>query len=188
MSLLDHPEAQALLNDAILSPETVRGCADRLTGFFQRYLPKFYRIEQRENATTVIRGLLSGLERMTWEPIVIEAGLPRKPIQSFVVAGQWGGEGVMTELRLQWPKPNIHVMSRKVAEHPSREPPRAHPGCRQMFSIAVSFLSVFAVNNPAFSGVHAPFSGSLILNIRLHPGWALTRKHNRLSILPWYRQ
>ena len=47
MSLLDHPEAQALLNDATVSPDTVRDCADRLTGFLQRYLPRFYRVEQR---------------------------------------------------------------------------------------------------------------------------------------------
>jgi SRSO17 transposase len=86
MSLLDHPEAQALLDDAILSPDTVRSCADRLTDFLQRYLPKFYRVEQRENAATVIRGLLSGLERKTCEPIATEAGLPRKPIQFFVGA------------------------------------------------------------------------------------------------------
>jgi SRSO17 transposase len=99
MSLLDHPEAQALLNDAILVPETVRDCAERLTGFLQRYLPKFYRVEQRENATLVIRGLLSGLERKTCEPIAIQAGLPRKPIQFFVGAGKWDDEAVMTELR-----------------------------------------------------------------------------------------
>ena len=41
MSLLEHPEAQALLNDATVSPDTVRDCTDRLTGFLQRYLPKF---------------------------------------------------------------------------------------------------------------------------------------------------
>jgi len=63
MSLLEHPEAQALLNDATVSPDTVRDCTDRLAGFLRRYLPKFYRIEQRANATTVIRGLLSGMER-----------------------------------------------------------------------------------------------------------------------------
>jgi SRSO17 transposase len=100
MSLLEHPEAQALLNDATVSPDTVRDCTDRLTDFLQRYLPKFYRTEQRENATLVIRGLLSGLERKTCEPIAIEAGLPRKPIQFFVGAGQWDDEAVMAELRL----------------------------------------------------------------------------------------
>jgi SRSO17 transposase len=99
MSLLDQPEAQDLLNDAILTAEDVAGCADRLTGFLQRYLPHFYRREQRQNATTVIRGKISGLERKTCEPIAIQAGLPRKPIQSFVGAGKWDDEAVMTELR-----------------------------------------------------------------------------------------
>jgi hypothetical protein len=36
MSLLDHPEAQALLNDATVFPDTVRDCADHLTGFLER--------------------------------------------------------------------------------------------------------------------------------------------------------
>ena len=63
MSLLDHPEAQALLNDATVLPDTVQDCADHLTGFLERYLPKFSRAEQRQNATRVLRGLLSGLER-----------------------------------------------------------------------------------------------------------------------------
>jgi SRSO17 transposase len=99
MSLLDHPEAQALLNDAIVPAEAVRGCSDRLTAFLQRYLPRFYRVEQRATATLVIRGHLSGLERKTCEPIAIEAGLPRKPIQFFVGAGKWDDEAVMDELR-----------------------------------------------------------------------------------------
>jgi SRSO17 transposase len=99
MSLLEQPEAQALLDDATVSADTVRGCTDRLTGFLQRYLPKFYRAEQRANATTVIRGLLSGLERKTCEPIAIEAGLARKPIQFFVGSGRWDDEAVMAELR-----------------------------------------------------------------------------------------
>jgi hypothetical protein len=59
MSLLDHPEAQALLADAIVTPAEVRGCQDRITTFLQRYLPRFYRAEQRTHATLVIRGLLS---------------------------------------------------------------------------------------------------------------------------------
>jgi SRSO17 transposase len=99
MSLLDHPEAQALLNDAALAPETVTDCAGRLTSFLQRYLPRFARVEHRHNATLVVRGLISGLERKTCEPIAIEAGLPRKPIQFFVGAGKWDDEAVMIELR-----------------------------------------------------------------------------------------
>jgi SRSO17 transposase len=100
MSLLDRPEAQALLNDANLTADAVRGCADRLTGFLRRYLPHFYRVEQRGNATLVIRGLISGLERKTAEPIAAAAGVPRKPIQFFVGSGRWDDEAVMNELRL----------------------------------------------------------------------------------------
>jgi SRSO17 transposase len=99
MSLLDHPEAQSLLADAVLTPEQVRGFQDRLTAFLQRYLPRFYRIEQRGNAALVIRGLLSGLHRKTCEPIAVEAGVHRKPIQLFVGAGRWDDEAVMAELR-----------------------------------------------------------------------------------------
>ena len=46
MSLLDHPDAQALLADAAVTPDQVRGCQDRLTAFLERYLPRFYRAEQ----------------------------------------------------------------------------------------------------------------------------------------------
>ena len=74
-------------------------CHDRLTAFLQRYLPHFYRAEQRRNAALVIRGLLSGLPRKTCEPIAVEAGVHRKPIQFFVGAGKWDDEAVMAELR-----------------------------------------------------------------------------------------
>jgi SRSO17 transposase len=99
MSLLDHPEAQALLADAVVTPDAVRDRADRLTAFLRRYLPRFYRVEQRATATLVIRGRLGGLERKTSEPIAIEAGLPRKPVQFFVGSGKWDDEAVMAELR-----------------------------------------------------------------------------------------
>src|SRR3954454_15816909 len=101
MSLLDHLEAQALLADSTLSPEAVEGCQDRLTAFLQRYLPLFYRIEQRAHAATVIRGLLSRLERKTCEPIASQAGLHRKTLQTFVGAGAWDDDAVLTELRQQ---------------------------------------------------------------------------------------
>jgi SRSO17 transposase len=99
MSLLEHPDAQALLADAVITPDQVQSCQDRLTAFLQRYLPRFYRAEQRAHATLVIRGLLSGLRRKTCEPIAVEAGVHRKPIQSFVGAGKWDDEAVMAELR-----------------------------------------------------------------------------------------
>jgi SRSO17 transposase len=87
------------LSDAVLRSATVRGCAERLTVFLERYLPLFYRREQRTNAALIIRGLLSGLERKSCEPIAIQAGLHRKPVQFFVGAGKWDDEAVMSELR-----------------------------------------------------------------------------------------
>src|SRR5881394_2517756 len=99
MSLLEHPDAQALLADAVVTPDEVRGCQDRITTFLQRYLPRFYRAEQRTHATLVIRGLLSGLQRKTCEPIAVQAGVHRKPIQFLVGSGKWDDEAVMAELR-----------------------------------------------------------------------------------------
>jgi SRSO17 transposase len=99
MSVLDHPTAQALLADAEVSAATVAGCRRRLEGFLRRYLPRFYRVEQHDLARVVLAGKLSGLQRKTSEPIAVQAGRPRKPIQHFVGAGGWDDEGVMAELR-----------------------------------------------------------------------------------------
>jgi SRSO17 transposase len=99
MSLLDCPEAQALLADAEVSAAAVRSCSERLQRFLQRYLPCFYRQEQRELAEVVVQGKLSKLERKTSEPIAYLADRQRKPVQHFVGAGSWDDEAVMAELR-----------------------------------------------------------------------------------------
>lgn len=99
MSLLEHPKAQALLQDAELSASAVRGCRDRLTKFLQRYLPLFYREEQRELAEVVLQGRLSNLQRKTSEPIAYAADRQRKPVQHFVGAGKWDDESIVAELR-----------------------------------------------------------------------------------------
>jgi SRSO17 transposase len=98
-SLLERPQAQALLADAEVSAAAVRGCRQRLERFLQRYLPRFYREEQRELAQVVLQGKLSKLERKTAEPIAYLADRPRKPVQHFVGAGRWDDEAVMAELR-----------------------------------------------------------------------------------------
>jgi SRSO17 transposase len=67
--------------------------------FLERYLPLFYRKEQRENARLVIEGRLTHLERKTCEPIARQAGVQRKPVQQFVGAGKWDDEAVMGEVR-----------------------------------------------------------------------------------------
>ena len=100
MSVLEMPEARSLLEDAVLEPGRISGCRQRMARFIGRYLPLFYRQEQRGNALLVMQGLLSGLERKTCEPIARAAGVPRKPIQFFVGNGKWDDEAVMTELRV----------------------------------------------------------------------------------------
>jgi SRSO17 transposase len=99
MSLLEHPRAQALLTDAEVSAAAVADCRLRLECFLQRYLPRFYRVEQHELARVVLQGKLSHLPRKTSEPIAYQAGRPRKPVQHFVGAGGWDDEAVLTELR-----------------------------------------------------------------------------------------
>src|SRR5207247_3896247 len=94
MDILEHPEAQALLGDADLTAAEVRSCEDRLEKFVGRYLPCFYRAEQRAHARTILRGKLTGLERKTTEPIAAQAGQARRPPRVFAGAGGWGGGAV----------------------------------------------------------------------------------------------
>ena len=98
-TLLEDPRAQALLADARVTAGQVAGCRQTLDLFIEKYLPFFYRTEQRDNARIVIRGLLSGLQRKTAEPIAREEGVPRKPLQVFVGSGKWDDDAVMGELR-----------------------------------------------------------------------------------------
>ena len=110
MTILEHPQAQELLEAATLTHEAVGACASRLTEFLARYLPLFARSEQRAHAATVIQGKLSGLERKTSEPVATQAGIPRKPIQSFVGWGAWDDEAVTAEIRAhvrrEWADPD----------------------------------------------------------------------------------
>ena len=98
-TILEHPEAQALLDAATITPAEVNACARRLHAFLPRYLSLFKRSEQRDNATLILEGKLSGLDRKTSEPIANQAGVPRKPLQAFVGAGAWDDEAVMAEIR-----------------------------------------------------------------------------------------
>jgi len=98
MDIIDHPAAQPLLQDAQLSASAVRSCADQLPAFIQRYLPCFYRDEQRHHARTILEGKLSGLQRKTTEPIAIQARQKRRPLQLFVGDGGWDDDAVLAEL------------------------------------------------------------------------------------------
>jgi SRSO17 transposase len=99
MSLLHTPEALALLEEAVVPVQAVQGGLRRLAGFIERYLPRFYRTEQRELACVVLEGRLSNLERKTNEPIARQARRPRRPVQKFVGAGKWDDDAVLAELR-----------------------------------------------------------------------------------------
>ena len=61
---------------------------------------RFYRVEQAGHAAIYIEGLLSDLARKTCEPIAIDHGQHRKPLQHFVGAGLWDDEKVLEELQL----------------------------------------------------------------------------------------
>jgi SRSO17 transposase len=98
MTILDNPQTQTLLQDAELSAEDVASCTAHLTPFVQRYLPHFRRDEHRQHAFTLLRGKLTDLDRKTTEPIAIEAGRKRRPLQLFVGAGGWSDDAVRAEL------------------------------------------------------------------------------------------
>jgi SRSO17 transposase len=99
MTILEHPQALALLQDATVSADAVRSCADALTAFARRYLPLFHRSEQRDHALTMLRGKLTALQRKTTEPIAAQAGLKRRNLQLFVGDGGWHDDPVLAELR-----------------------------------------------------------------------------------------
>jgi len=99
MTLLEHPHAQTLLQDAVLRPADLASCSLHLQQFVQRYLPCFYREEQRRHAQAILQGKLTGLQRKTTEPIAHQAGLQRRPLQLFVGAGKWDDHAVLAAMR-----------------------------------------------------------------------------------------
>ncbi len=98
-TILEDPQAQELLAQTEVEPGTVRRCGQHLTRFIRRYLPFFYREEQRQHAEIILQGKLSGLKRKTTEPVAIEVGCKRRPLQLFVGAGGWDDDAVLGELR-----------------------------------------------------------------------------------------
>jgi SRSO17 transposase len=98
MSLLEHPQAQALLQDAVLTSAAVVSCRERLEEYLQRYLPWFYRQEQRDAARVILQGKFTNLQRKTSEPIARQAKLKRRPLQHFVGAGKWDDQAVLRQL------------------------------------------------------------------------------------------
>jgi len=99
MTILEHPEAQAILNDAILTVEQVQDIATRIEPFLQRYLPLFQRTEQRTNAQHIFEGKLTSLSRKTAEPIAHHLGVRREVLQDFLGVSPWSDSLILGELR-----------------------------------------------------------------------------------------
>jgi SRSO17 transposase len=97
-TLLEHPKAQALLEEATVAPAMVRSCEGELNRFVQRYLPLFARPEHREHAQTILEGKFKSMDRKTTEPIARLAGQKRRPLQHFVGAGHWNDDIVLARL------------------------------------------------------------------------------------------
>ena len=57
MTILEHPDAQALLADATLSADAVRSCADSSVRLRRHATCRcFHRSEQRDHALTILAG------------------------------------------------------------------------------------------------------------------------------------
>jgi SRSO17 transposase len=182
--LLKHPQAQELLADATLAPAAVRGCQGRLEQFLARYLPWFYRREQRAHAVLVVQGLLSGLERKTCEPIAREHGVPRKPVQFFVGQGKWDDEAVMAELR-RHVREELGDPQAILALDPSSFPKKgtascgvARQWCGRLGKVENCQTGVFL--GYAAAGGHAPLDGQLYLPRE----WTADRKRRGQGHVP----
>src|ERR1700721_1712137 len=99
MTILEHPEAQALLEDATFSTEHLEELGERLEPFLQRYLPLFQREEQRLHARFLLQGKLSPLKRKTAEPIAHLFGVRRENLQDFIGVSPWQDRLILDELR-----------------------------------------------------------------------------------------
>src|SRR5437764_4635951 len=99
MTILEHPEAQALLDDARLSVADLEEMAAQLEPFLQRYLPLFKRSEQRDNARLILEGKLPSRSRKTSEPIAHHFHVRRENLQDFVGSSPWDDRAILDEIR-----------------------------------------------------------------------------------------
>ena len=123
MTILEHPEAQALLEDATISAEQLEELGTHLEPFLQRYLPLFQRQEQRLHARFLLKGKLSPLKRKTAEPIAHLFGVRRENLQDFLGVSPWDDRLFLDELRRHvielWGDPN-GVLSGDGSDFPKK--------------------------------------------------------------------
>jgi SRSO17 transposase len=78
--------------------EEVDGIEDRLAVFLKPYMKLLTRKEQCRHAEVYVKGRFHQLPRRTVEPIAVERGKERRPLQHFVGAGKWDDAAIRKKL------------------------------------------------------------------------------------------
>lgn len=84
-----------------MAADALAGIQERLDEFLIPFQRLFPRAEQRMHASVYVNGRLRNLPRRTTEPIAVEHGKKRRPLQHFVGAGKWEDEPIRKEIGQQ---------------------------------------------------------------------------------------
>ena len=84
MSLLDHPEAQAILADAVVTPDVVQGLADRLSELHKAGgSVKLVNLNRRNIELLVMTKLTTVFETFTDEQDAVNSFFPDRKLNTF---------------------------------------------------------------------------------------------------------
>lgn len=89
---------QELLDDAVVSPEQVRGLLERLERFVEPFAACLVRSKQRELTQQYVAGLVSQVERKNVESIAYHHDQDRQALQKFVGQYTWDHRPLIGEL------------------------------------------------------------------------------------------
>ena len=90
-----------LLDEAVVSPEQMRGLLGRLERFVEPFAACLVRTKQRELAQQYVAGLVSQVERKNVESIAYHHDQDRQALQKFVGQYTWDHRPLMAELARQ---------------------------------------------------------------------------------------
>jgi SRSO17 transposase len=82
-------------------PEEIEAMAARLAAFAEPYQALLGVNAQRAHLGTFVGGLVGGIERKSVEPIALENGQERGPLQHFVGSSKWDESPLLARLRLE---------------------------------------------------------------------------------------
>lgn len=93
-----------------VSGALLRDTLGRLDRFLQGYVQYFPRRDTAANGALVVKGLLSGIERKSVEPIAELHGVKRRKLQKFMGESPWDddlvGQGIRSHVGAAWGEPN----------------------------------------------------------------------------------